>query len=216
MTVAIGIWAESTYQAYHSDWKTVLELIRDQIELALNDAGVSNDVILHKGQSPTMSDPWNLYSDANSTDWDEWLYNHCHYHDDSNILVMDDFGGATFTGLSHSDPTPGNCTLVGGPYMSSNYSVQNEGSNAHYHDMYNVLHELSHALDAGTGDYPIGRYYEDTNGNWHRTPCQTYYDEDVECNRWHNPAKHSEDVWDLEYYYCAQNRLTDQYTDSWC
>lgn len=211
MVVRIKIWAEASYQSLNSNWEANIKTVRSHIEQALNDFGMDNDVTPVTDTHPDMPDPLNLYNSSNSDEWDKWLDNNNAYAEDSNILLMSDKGGATFSSGRNSDTTTDGCmTLLGGQDLNGTLGVQTQGKSEHYHDIYNGLHELSHALDAPTGSSVIGQYYDDSNGEFHRTPAQTFFDADVTCGLYHNPANQGNTWWDLTYYGCTQNYLTDQ------
>lgn len=211
MVVRINIWSEAGYANLHSNWQNNMKAVKRHIEQALNDASMSHDVNLITGVNPDMPDPLNLYNSENSDEWDKWLDENDAYAEDSNILLMSDKGGATFSsGRNESTTTDGCMTLLGGVDLNGTQGVQTEGTSEHYHDLYNGLHELSHALDAPTGDSVIGQYYEDSNGEFHRTPAQTFYNAKTKCGLWSNPDNQGNTWWDLTYYGCTQNDLTDQ------
>lgn len=208
MTVEIRLWGEYTWTTYH-DWKNCLYNLRDQIRNALDDAGMSHDVQVVTSDKPDAPDPFNLYNSDNSEFWDSYLDQHSAYAEDSSVLVMEDKGGATFSsGLNGGTTTDGCMTLVGGQDLDGSETVVSSGTNEHFHDVYNELHELSHALDAPTGTDPIGKYFQDYYGYYHRSPCQTKYDVTNECGHY-NPSNSGTDNWDLTYK-CGANYLTDQ------
>jgi len=213
MTVDISSWGEDLWAYYTTGWEDALKKLRDQIEQALDDAGMAHAVTGQTGVNPSAPNPDDLYDSANSDWWDKWLNDRDAYAGDSNVLVMQDKGGATFPSGRNPDTTTDGClTLVGGMDLDYSESVQMSGSadNEHYHDVYNELHELSHALDAPTGDKSIGRYYFNDFGNtYDRSPAHTMYDTTNECGQDNDPD-FGVDTWLLSYVNCAQDYLTDQ------
>lgn len=213
MTVDIKIWGEDSWAYYTSNWQDALRNVRDQIEQALDDAGMSHDVTVQTGVNPDAPNPFDFYNSNNFEFWDQWLSDNNAYAEDSSVLVMEDKGEATFSsGLNGGSTTDGCMMLVGGQDLDASESVQYSGSasNEHYHDIYNELHELSHALDAPTGDKPIGRYYRnDYDKKYKRSPTHTMYDTTNECSQY-NTTDSGVDTWLLYYVSRAQDYLTDQ------
>ncbi|WP_049969829.1 hypothetical protein [Haladaptatus cibarius] len=211
MTVKIKIWCEYSYTEATSDWQDSMVAVRNHIEQALDDASMSHDVSIITSEIPDMPKPINLYDSENSDAWDKWLNDNNAYVEDSNILLMFDKGGVTFgSGRNPNTTTDGCMTLLGAEDLLGIQGTQTEGKSEHYHDIYNGLHELSHALDAPTGSSCIGQYWEDNNNEYHRTPAQTKYGSTTVCGLWHNGSYQGNTWWDLTYYGCAQGYLTDQ------
>lgn len=209
MTVQIRLWGEYTWTNSHTVWKSCLANVRDQIRDALDAAGMSHDVQTVTTDRPSAPNPYDLYNSNNSDFWDQWLNDHSAYAEDSSVLVFEDKGGATFSsGLNPSTTTDGCMTLVGGQDLDGSASISVSGTNEHYHDVYNEMHELSHALDAPTGSEAIGTYVEDIYGYYHRSPCHVFYDVTNKCNHY-NPPDTGNTYWDLEYA-CGESYLTDQ------
>lgn len=211
MVVDVKIWGEETWANSTSNWEDALRNLRDQIIQALNDAGMDNYVTVQLNANPSAPDPNDLYKDTNSRFWDKWLGERNAYADDSNILVFEDKGGSTFGSGRNGDTTTPSCmTLVGGQDLDASEGIQWDGSarKEHFHDVYNELHELSHALDAPTGEEPIGRYYYNTT-EYCRSPSHTMFGQENRCGKV-NEANNGTDRWLLYYCDCAKGYLTDQ------
>lgn len=210
MAIDIDIYGEYWWKYWTDSWRDCLQSVKSQIELALEDAGFNPNVETITSVNPEAPKPYQMYDGANTDWWDKWLDEHNdRYAGDSTILVMEDKGGLTFnSGRNWNSTTDGVMTLVGGMDIQADYPTAGAGKPEHYHDMYNVLHELSHALDAPTGEDSIGDYWKDNGGDYHRTPGHTKY-ETWGCDS-SSPAKASFDYWELTYTDCTASYLTDQ------
>lgn len=217
MTIKIGIWGSEYWSNLRDGtWQDCLTLVKKQIEQALEDAGYGSNmsVTAHTGANPSVPNPSTIYdnegcNDENLQAWDSWLDNNNAYEEDSNILLLDATGGCTVSSSQDGSQTSGCLTLGAGESLDSSNSVKWYGRASHYHDVYNILHELSHALDAPTGTEPIGDCVHLSDGYVQRTPTNTKFEQYNNCDDWIE-SNGSPNEWQLHYTPCASGELTDQ------